>query len=145
MLASADRYNDSIHLNSNEVALVDEIAAVDRRARLRYTVQVGTDRKSTDRQQELYKQAFVRRRRNTVVAMILMIPSGVLVGFGAAASVEGGVILGIPTAAWWFLALAVLCSSIVVAALNWRCPACNTSFRIYSNPQQCEACGAELQ
>lgn len=100
---------------------------------------------STDRQQESYKQVFARRRRNTIAAMIFMIPSGFLVGFGAAAGIEGGAILDIPIAMWWVLSLVVFGLSIVVSALNWRCPACNTSFRIYSNPQQCAACGTELQ
>ncbi len=62
---------------------------IDRSASSRYIDTVKTTVDHTDEQQEQFRQAFARRRRNTVVAMIIMIPSGLFVGFGIAAGAEG--------------------------------------------------------
>ena len=62
---------------------------IDRSTGSRYIDSVKTCADHTDEQQEQFRQAFARRRRNTVIALIVMIPSGFFVGFGIAAGAEG--------------------------------------------------------
>jgi hypothetical protein len=106
---------------------------------------VSNTRDYTDQQQEQFRRTLARRRRNTITAMIVMIPSGVIVGLWIAAGPERFAILGIPPGVWGPLALVFLVGSVVAAALNWRCPACGVGLPIYANPRRCEVCGAELQ
>ena len=96
-------------------------------------------------QQGQVRRTFARRRRNTIIGMILMIPSGFLAGFGIAAGEEGMAILGMPPSIWIPAALVVFAGSIILCAVNWRCPACGTGLPIYANPRRCNACGADLQ
>ena len=97
----------------------------------------------TEQKQQL-KQTFARRRRNTVIGMILMIPSGFLAGFGIAAVAEGIAILGIPASIWIPICLVIFASSVIFCAVNWRCPACGASLPIYANPQRCRVCDVDL-
>ena len=99
---------------------------------------------NTEQRQQL-TQSFARRRRNTVIGMILMIPSGFLAGFGIAANGEGMSILGIPANIWILASLAIFVGSIIFCAANWRCPACGASLPIYAKPPRCKACDTDLQ
>jgi hypothetical protein len=92
-----------------------------------------------------HKKTFVRRRRATIIGMVLMIPFGFLSGFGIAAGAEAMDILGIPPAIWLPICLVLFCSSIVLCAVNWRCPACGAGLPIYANPLRCQVCGAHLR
>jgi len=98
----------------------------------------GTEKKQT-------KKTFARRRRNTVVGMILMIPSGFIAGFGIAALGDGLTILGIPASIWIPTSLVALTGSTIFCAVNWRCPACGASLPIYAHPLRCKVCNAELR
>ena len=98
-----------------------------------------------DTQKKPIKKTFAIRRRNTVIGMILMIPSGFLAGFGIAAVAEGIAILGIPAYIWTPASLIVFAGSIIFCAVNWRCPSCGTGLPIYANPLRCKACNTELQ
>lgn len=118
---------------------------IDRSTSSRYIDTVKTTADHTDEQQEQFRQAFARRRRNTVIAMIVMIPSGFFVGFGIAAGARGMAALGIPLIVWLPLAIALFAGSIVAAAVNWRCPSCGAGLPHAANPGQCESCGATLQ
>jgi hypothetical protein len=71
------------------VRLGTRLVGVDRSAGSRYIDTVKTTTDHTDEQQEQFRQAFARRRRNTDMAMIVMIPSGLFGGFGIAAGAEG--------------------------------------------------------
>ena len=118
---------------------------IDRSTGSRYIDTVKTTADHTDEQQEQFRQAFARRRRNTVMAMIVMIPSGFFVGFGIAAGAEGMAALGIPLMIWLPLVSALFAGSVVTAAVNWRCPSCGASLPRFANPRQCDSCGAALQ
>lgn len=91
------------------------------------------------------KRTFARRRRATIIGMMLMIPLGFLGGFGIAAGAEAMYILGIPPAIWLPISLILFFGSIVLCAVNWRCPACGAGLPIYANPLRCQVCGANLQ
>ena len=121
------------------------LVGIDSRTGSRYIDTVNTTADHTDEQQEQFRQAFARRRRNTVIAMIVMIPSGFFVGFGIAAGAEGMAALGIPLIIWLPLVSALFAGSVVAAAVNWRCPSCGASLPRFANPRQCDSCGAALQ
>jgi hypothetical protein len=99
----------------------------------------------TDQQKVEFKSVFAKKRRRRIMAMLLMIPSAVAFGFGAAGGVEDQLVLGLGPIVWWPVVLVVFIGSLIFSVLNWRCPACGTVFGLNFNGRYCSDCGVELQ
>ncbi len=86
---------------------------------------------------------FAAKRRRQLFTLIPALIA--IVAFAWAESTDSGKLLGIDSGIWMPIGIASVAVLVIVATIDWRCPACDASLGRAINPDFCPKCGVQLQ
>lgn len=97
----------------------------------------------TQGQKEQFKTEFVVKRRRFLVFAVLII--ALILSNEALLYKDIDILYELPESSWIPIYFAILGSLVILAMLNWRCPACKRFLKRNFNITTCDKCGIALK
>ena len=97
----------------------------------------------THGQKERFKSEFMVKRKRLIVFAVIII--ALILSKEALLSKDIDILFEMPKSSWIPIYFAILGSLIILAMLNWRCPACKRFLRRNFNMTNCDKCGIALR
>lgn len=97
----------------------------------------------THGQKEQFKTEFLAKRRRLLAFAVLII--ALILSEEALEILDIDILYDLPKSIWIPIYFAILSSLIILAKLNWRCPACKRFLRRNFNITNCDKCGIALK